>query len=252
MDWDLQSFLPEAREYVIPEFEKLKKYGQSRMPLSQLQTIVAGIRENPASWFHYLHFSGNLAAFLVLLLASLIGLIFCVRQRSHQNRIRQEKAIVDAVRTALNKMPSNSPSNLHCKSESLVPADHHKLCSVRSTTTRTASIDSTCLLWESDVGLQCPWVQDAAAATACYHLIIILCLCVLIWWCYWQTLVYSWLVGDISVKTWSISIVGQHPSSARECLLGSFILFRNRFYWVYLGFPYSSSIWRSFISIIML
>jgi len=108
MDWDPQSFLLEVRDYVIPEFEKLRKYGQSRLPLSQLQTVVAGIRENPASWFHYLHFSGNSAAFLVLMVVSLLGLIFCIRRRSHRNRLRQEKAIADAVRTALNGMPTSS------------------------------------------------------------------------------------------------------------------------------------------------
>lgn len=102
MEWDPLTFLPDLRDYVLPEFHRLQRYGQSRVALSALQTAMAQYQDSPAYWWHNVHFSGN--AITVCLLSALLvmGLFRCYSSRKRQLREARGRMVEDAVRTALN------------------------------------------------------------------------------------------------------------------------------------------------------
>jgi len=112
MDWNPQTFLPDIRDYVIPEFEKLRRYGQSRVSLGQLQSVLATMRENPAAWYHDLHFSGNALALACSAIAMFLGVYKCAQMTRRRRQERRAKRIEDAVRTAMNAANLAPPSYL--------------------------------------------------------------------------------------------------------------------------------------------
>jgi len=102
MEWDPQTFLPEVREWVIPHFDKLKRYGQSRVALDHLQSVVASLRDNPTQWFHNIHFLGNMLAYACTFVMLCFGAYQCFVTRARQVRDRRAAMLETAIRTALN------------------------------------------------------------------------------------------------------------------------------------------------------
>jgi len=105
MEWDPTTFLPEIRDYIIPEYQRLQRYGQSRVALSQIQANVAASLDSP-KWFHNFHFSGNGVAIITSAILVLLALYKCWSARQQAARERRGRKIEDAVRTALNGIPS--------------------------------------------------------------------------------------------------------------------------------------------------
>jgi len=105
MEWNPQSFLPDVQKYVGPEFQQLTQYGQSKVPLSNLQTIMATMDNRPASWFHNLHFASNAVAIVTACIIIAATLYKCCRDRAMLKRLRRDRRIEDAVRTAINGTP---------------------------------------------------------------------------------------------------------------------------------------------------
>ena len=67
MEWDPHTFLPELRDFVLPEFHKLQRYGQSRIALSNLQSVMAYTKDSP-SWWHNIHFSGDVLTVILVVI----------------------------------------------------------------------------------------------------------------------------------------------------------------------------------------
>jgi len=108
MEWDPQTFLPELRDFVLPEFHRLQRYGQSRIALSNLQSVMAFTADAPA-WFHNIHFSGNaVTIFLIIILLAVLTYRSLI-SRARRARARRGRMIEDAVRTALNANTPHHP-----------------------------------------------------------------------------------------------------------------------------------------------
>jgi hypothetical protein len=107
MDWDPVAFMPGVREFLLPEIDKLHRMGATVTSLATLQSMVASWLEDTSPFFHWIHFGFNgLTVGLVSLLASLLvyRVLMVYRARPQQRQARQ----VDlAIRTALNRGPSN-------------------------------------------------------------------------------------------------------------------------------------------------
>ena len=101
MEWDPASFLPNIRDYIIPEFNRLQRYGATRVALSQVQANVASSLEQP-QWYHNFHFSGNSVALITAIVGLLIAAYMCVQSRRRRAKERRGRRIEEAVRTALN------------------------------------------------------------------------------------------------------------------------------------------------------
>ncbi len=99
MEWDPQTFLPELRDYVIPEFHRLQRYGASKVTLAQLQSNIAHSQDTPA-WYHSIHFSGNTIATAVI--GCSVTLFMCIQSQRRKARERRGQKIEKAVRVALN------------------------------------------------------------------------------------------------------------------------------------------------------
>ncbi len=101
MEWDPHTFLPELRDFVLPEFHRLQRYGQSRIALSNLQSVMAYTKDSP-SWWHNIHFSGDLVTVILVVIVLLLTVYRCLVSRARKERERRGRLIEDAVRTALN------------------------------------------------------------------------------------------------------------------------------------------------------
>jgi len=134
MEWDPVSFMPTMRDHIVPEFQRLQRYGVSRAALSQVQANIASSKDQPA-WYHNIHFSGNTLALLTALVGVTFGVYGCVRNCRRDARERRGRIIEEAVRTALNNgtprtqlampvpmpIPSRAPSTVY----TMHPAQHH-------------------------------------------------------------------------------------------------------------------------------
>jgi hypothetical protein len=100
MEWDPQTFLPNLRDYVIPEYQRLQRYGASRVSLSQLESNIANLQQTPL-WYHNFHFSGNTIAIITAAVGLVITLFMCVQSQRKRARERRGQKIEDAVRLAL-------------------------------------------------------------------------------------------------------------------------------------------------------
>lgn len=107
MEWDPTTFLPDIRDYIIPEFHKLQRYGMSRASLATLQANVANSLDYP-KWYHKIHFSGNTISVITAVIGMLITAYMCIRSRRKSARARRGRRMEDAVRTALNSITPRS------------------------------------------------------------------------------------------------------------------------------------------------
>jgi len=87
MEWIPQSFLPDVQKYVGPEFQQLTQYRQSKVPLSNLQTIMATMDNRPANWFHNMHFPSNAVAIVTTCIIIAATLYKCCRDRAMLKRL---------------------------------------------------------------------------------------------------------------------------------------------------------------------
>ena len=107
MDWDPVTFMPGVREFLIPEIDKLHRMGATVTSLATLQSMVASRLEDTYPFLHNIHFGFNS---LTILLAGILSFIVVYRvytvcqERGKQRRAQQLDL---AVRTALNRGPSN-------------------------------------------------------------------------------------------------------------------------------------------------
>ena len=107
MDWDPVNFLPGVREHLLPEIEKLSRMGAMVTSLSTLQSMVASRLEDITPFFHYLHFGFNS---VTVLLAGIVTFLIVYKVITvYRSRLaqRQARRLDLAVRTALNRRPSN-------------------------------------------------------------------------------------------------------------------------------------------------
>jgi hypothetical protein len=100
MEWDPLTFLPDLRDYVIPEYHRLQRYGASRVSLAQLQSNIANLQDTPR-WYHNFHFSGNTIAIVTAAIGLCITLFMCIQSQRKRARERRGRKIEDAVRLAL-------------------------------------------------------------------------------------------------------------------------------------------------------
>ena len=89
----------------MPYSISLQRYGQSRVALAQIQANVAASLDSP-KWFHNFHFSGNGVAIVTSVILVFLALYKCWSSRQQAARERRGRKIEDAVRTALNGIPS--------------------------------------------------------------------------------------------------------------------------------------------------
>jgi len=101
MEWDPQTFLPELRDYVVPEFHRLQRYGASKVTLAQLQSNIAHSQDTPA-WYHSVHFSANTIAIATAIIGCCATLFMCIQSQRRRARERRGQKIEEAVRVALN------------------------------------------------------------------------------------------------------------------------------------------------------
>lgn len=111
MEWDPQTFLPTIRDYIIPEYHRLQRYGATRVALSQVQANIASSLEQP-KWYHNFHFSGNTVAMITAVVGLLIAAYMCIQSRRRRAKERRGRRIEDAVRTALNSGTPHHPMAL--------------------------------------------------------------------------------------------------------------------------------------------
>jgi len=100
MDWDPVTFLPEVREFVLPEFKKLERLGATNVALSTLQSLVTNNLDNPP-FFHNIHFAFNTIAIATSLALLALGLHRCRLLQQERRRLRRERRLQEAVRTAM-------------------------------------------------------------------------------------------------------------------------------------------------------
>ncbi|NBR25620.1 MAG: hypothetical protein EBU08_17940, partial [Micrococcales bacterium] len=100
MDWDPVTFLPEIREFVLPEFKRLERLGATNVALSTLQSLVTHNLDNPP-FYHNIHFVFNTVAIMTSMALLALGLHRCRLLQAERRRLRRERRLQEAVRTAL-------------------------------------------------------------------------------------------------------------------------------------------------------
>ena len=109
MEWDPVSFLPGVRDFILPEFKKLERLGATNVALSTLQSLVTNNLDNPP-FYHNIHFAFNTIAVITSLSLMALGLHRCQLLRRERRRLRRERRIQEAVRSALTS-PIQPPYN---------------------------------------------------------------------------------------------------------------------------------------------
>jgi len=111
MDWDPAGFMPGVREYLIPEIQKLGRLGATVTSLATLQSMVASRLEDSSSLFHYIHFGFN-SLTVGLIIAVLVILAYrCITVYQLRRAEATARQVDLAVRTALNRAPSQNQLN---------------------------------------------------------------------------------------------------------------------------------------------
>ena len=112
MDWDPVTFLPEIREFVLPEFKKLERLGATNVALSTLQSLVTNNLDNPP-FYHNIHFAFNTVAIATSMALFALGVHRCRLLQKERRRLRRERRIQNAVTAALghngNKSEEDGP-----------------------------------------------------------------------------------------------------------------------------------------------
>ena len=102
MDWDPVSFLPETRDAILPEFQKLKRLGATTVTLSTLQSLVTNRMDAPP-FLHHIHFGFNAVAIFTAVILLGLGIHRFTIIRAERIKRRKEKEFKEAVRIAMEK-----------------------------------------------------------------------------------------------------------------------------------------------------
>jgi hypothetical protein len=100
MDWDPISFMPELRDLVIPEFQKLERLGTTSVDLSTLQSLATAQLITPR-FLHNIHFGFNtVAAITATALVTLAAYRFYLIRAERRRRLK-DQFIRDAVQATM-------------------------------------------------------------------------------------------------------------------------------------------------------
>jgi hypothetical protein len=100
MDWDPIAFMPELRDLVIPEFQKLERLGTTSVDLSTLQSLATAQLITPP-FLHKIHFGFNTIAALTATALATLAVYRCYLVRAERQRRLKEQFLQEAVQATI-------------------------------------------------------------------------------------------------------------------------------------------------------
>jgi hypothetical protein len=100
MDWDPVSFMPELRDLVIPEFQKLERLGTTSVDLSTLQSLATAQLITPP-FLHKIHFGFNTIAAITATALGTLAAYRCYLVRAERRRRLKDQFLQEAVQATI-------------------------------------------------------------------------------------------------------------------------------------------------------